>query len=76
MFIKNLDMKTMLFLGLIIMTLNLIFIFVNKKMYSKELSLTTSTYNKFIWFGVVMRLMTHIWVDHLFKSYGNILCNN
>ena len=74
MFDKILDIKNMLILGLILMTLNFIFVFMNKKMYTKELSLTSSTYNKFIWFGIVMRMITHAWVDYLFKSYGNILC--
>jgi uncharacterized membrane protein YvlD (DUF360 family) len=76
MFDKILDMKNMLILGLILMILNFIFIFMNKKLYTKELSLTSSTYSKFIWFGIVMRLITHIWIDYLFKSYGNILCKN
>jgi hypothetical protein len=73
---KILTVKNMLILGLILMTLNFIFIFMSKKLYSKELSLTSSTYNKFIWFGIAMRLITHVWVDYLFKLYGNILCKN
>ena len=73
---KILDMKSFIILGLVIMILNFIFIFISKKMHYKELSLTTSSYSKFIWFGIAMRLMTHVWVDYLFKSYGNILCKN
>lgn len=76
MFDKILDMKNMLFLGLIIIIFNFIFIFMSKKLYSKELSLSSSTYSKFIWFGIAMRLITHVWVDYLFKLYGNILCKN
>lgn len=48
----------------------------SNKLYSKELSLSSSTYSKFIWFGIAMRLITHVWVDYLFKLYGNILCKN
>lgn len=71
---KILDMKSFIILGLVIMILNFIFIFISKKMYYKELSLTTSTYSKFIWFGTAMRLITHVWIDYLFKSYGNLKC--
>ena len=76
MFDKNLNMKTFLILGLVIITFNFLFIFVTREMHLKKLSLTSSTYTKFIWFGIAMRLMTHIWIDYLCKSYGNILCKN